>query len=96
MWGARTTNNGRARGGLSVPGAEDPFVWYAQGPAPDHAAVVHAMLHDEQITRCADAPVGCWCVRLFRLRRIVMSQFTQCLPSARGALKYRVNLALRV
>ena len=22
--------------------------------------VFHAILHDEQITRCADAPVGCW------------------------------------
>lgn len=22
--------------------------------------VFHAVLHDEQITRCADAPVGCW------------------------------------
>ena len=78
----RSHNKQRSRGGgLPVPGAEDPFVWYAQGPAPDHAAVVHAMLHDEQITRCADAPVGCWCVRLFRLRRIVMSPSCS-LPSA--------------
>ena len=22
--------------------------------------VVHAVMHDEQITRCADGPVGCW------------------------------------
>ena len=34
-------------------GAEDPYV-YMQGD------VVHAVLHDEQITRCADSPVGCW------------------------------------
>ena len=43
---------------LAVPfvthaGAEDPYV-YMQGD------VVHAVLHDEQITRCADSPVGCW------------------------------------
>ena len=31
----------------------DPYVWVAAG-------VVHVIFHDEQITRCADSPVGCW------------------------------------
>ena len=38
---------------LSHAGAEDPFVYVV-------AKVVHVIFHDEQITRCADRPVGCW------------------------------------
>eukprot|EP01052_Picozoa_sp_SAG31_P001019 SAG31_NODE_33_length_32018_cov_69.763088_3_plen_115_part_00 len=42
-------------------------MWTASAPEDDQEAttvvdglVFHAILHDEQITRCADAPVGCW------------------------------------
>ena len=34
------------------------MVYYAT--RSDGALVLHAILHDEQITRCADAPVGCF------------------------------------
>jgi hypothetical protein len=33
---------------------QDPYVYATKD------GVVHAVLHDEQITRCADGPVGCW------------------------------------
>ena len=39
---------------MSHAGAEDPMVW-TRGDG-----ILHAILHDEQLTRCADAPVGCW------------------------------------
>lgn len=42
---------------LSHAAAEDPFVWVSHGAEGE---VVHAILHDEQLTRCADGPVGCW------------------------------------
>ena len=56
---------------MSHAGAEDPMVWYemhdrsdsgrrGSGASHDLTLVYHAILHDEQITRCADAPVGCW------------------------------------
>ena len=35
-------------------------VWVAASSAETEAETVHAILHDEQITRCADGPVGCW------------------------------------
>ena len=47
---------------MSHAGAEDPMVWTAKSndPAVAGGVIFHAVLHDEQITRCADAPVGCW------------------------------------
>jgi hypothetical protein len=44
---------------LSHAGAEDPMVWYADTNV-SATRVFHAILHDEQLSRCADAPVGCW------------------------------------
>ena len=43
---------------MSHAGAEDPMVWTATAASGE--TVLHALLHDEQVTRCADAPVGCW------------------------------------
>eukprot|EP00040_Diaphanoeca_grandis_P010607 m.54383 g.54383 ORF g.54383 m.54383 type:complete len:782 (-) comp21903_c0_seq1:67-2412(-) len=43
---------------MSHANAEDPMVYSKK--TSDGAIVFHAVLHDEQITRCADAPVGCW------------------------------------
>lgn len=43
---------------MSHAGAEDPMVY--SRVAQDGQLILHAVLHDEQITRCADAPVGCW------------------------------------
>jgi hypothetical protein len=43
---------------MSHAGAEDPMVWTAT--TAGGTTVLHALLHDEQVTRCADAPVGCW------------------------------------
>lgn len=55
---------------LAHAGAEDPFVYTASAVSSsdfdgdfdeDTAQVVmHAVMHDEQITRCADGPIGCW------------------------------------
>lgn len=43
---------------MSHAGAEDPMVYTAT--TDDGQLIFHAILHDEQITRCADAPVGCF------------------------------------
>jgi mannan endo-1,4-beta-mannosidase len=43
---------------MSHAGSEDPMVYTRK--TSDGKLVFHAVLHDEQITRCADAPVGCW------------------------------------
>ena len=46
---------------LAHAGAEDPMVFYY--PGQTNAAgvpIFHALLHDEQQTRCMDGPVGCW------------------------------------
>ena len=43
---------------MSHAGAEDPMVYFYN--TTQGGRVFHAILHDEQITRCADAPVGCW------------------------------------
>eukprot|EP00039_Didymoeca_costata_P002943 m.64037 g.64037 ORF g.64037 m.64037 type:complete len:788 (+) comp11619_c0_seq3:101-2464(+) len=42
--------------------AEDPMVYTQIHTTGDNTSttILHAILHDEQITRCADAPVGCW------------------------------------
>lgn len=47
---------------LSHAGAEDPMVWTYPGQLSGRGQwpVYHALLHDEQLTRCADGPVGCW------------------------------------